>query len=32
MVFPLLYAVAGRNPLKNRFEIEAGLKRGGYIR
>ncbi|WP_105035797.1 Fe-S oxidoreductase [Cryobacterium aureum] len=32
MVFPLLYAVAGRNPLKNRFEIEAGLKNGGYLR
>ena len=32
LVFPLLYAVAGRNPLKNRFEIEAGLKKGGYIR
>ncbi|MFT2817968.1 Fe-S oxidoreductase [Leifsonia sp. A12D58] len=32
MVFPLLYLVAGRNPLKNRFEIEAGLEKGGYIR
>ena len=32
LVFPLLYAVAGRNPLKNRFEIEAGLSQGGYIR
>jgi len=32
MVFPLLYLVAGRNPLRNRFEIEAGLKKGGYVR
>lgn len=32
MVFPLLYLVAGRNPLKNRFEIEAGLEKGGYLR
>jgi hypothetical protein len=32
MVFPLLYLVAGRNPLRNRFEIEAGLDKGGYVR
>jgi hypothetical protein len=32
MLFPLLYALAGRDPLRNRFEIEAGLERGGYIR
>ncbi|MBC7442988.1 MAG: Fe-S oxidoreductase [Ramlibacter sp.] len=32
MVFPLLYLVAGRNPLRNRFEIEAGLEKGGYVR
>jgi hypothetical protein len=32
MVFPLLYLLAGRNPLKNRFEIEAGLEKGGYLR
>jgi hypothetical protein len=32
MWFPLLYGLAGRNPLKNRFEIEAGLEDGGYIR
>lgn len=32
MLFPLLYLVAGRNPLKNRFEIEAGLEKGGYLR
>lgn len=27
---PLLYWLAGRNPHKNRFEIEAGLEDGGY--
>lgn len=32
MAFPLLYLLAGRNPLKNRFEIEAGLEDGGYVR
>ena len=32
MIFPLLYLVAGRNPLQNRFEIEAGLKKGGYVK
>ena len=32
IVFPLLYLVAGRNPLQNRFEIEAGLKKGGYVK
>ncbi|WP_349898950.1 Fe-S oxidoreductase [Parafrigoribacterium soli] len=31
MLLPLLYFVAGRNPLKNRFEIEAGLEKGGYL-
>lgn len=31
MVFPLLYLLAGRNPLKNRWEIEAGLEKGGYL-
>ncbi|WP_111718786.1 Fe-S oxidoreductase [Homoserinimonas sp. OAct 916] len=30
--FPFLYLLAGRNPLKNRFEIEAGLEKGGYLR
>ena len=29
---PVLYAIAGRDPLKNRFEIEAGLEKGGYRR
>ncbi len=32
MLFPLLYALAGRDPLRNRFEIEAGLEKGGYVR
>ena len=32
MLFPLLYARAGRDPLHNRFEIEAGLEKGGYVR
>jgi hypothetical protein len=32
MLFPLFYLVAGTNPLKNRFEIEAGLEKGGYLR
>ncbi|MBM7831167.1 hypothetical protein JOE59_001872 [Agromyces cerinus] len=31
MLFPLLYLFAGRDPLKNRFEIEAGLEAGGYL-
>lgn len=32
LALPLLYAFAGRDPLRNRFEIEAGLRDGGYIR
>ena len=32
LAFPLLYFLAGRDPLRNRFEIEAGLEDGGYIR
>ncbi|MCP2031775.1 hypothetical protein L1277_001873 [Okibacterium sp. HSC-33S16] len=32
MLFPILYFFAGRNPLTNRFEIEAGLEKGGYLR
>jgi hypothetical protein len=32
MLFPLLYLLAGRDPLQNRFEIEAGLEKGGYLR
>jgi len=27
-----LYVAAGSNPLTNRFEVEAGLKKGGYTR
>lgn len=30
--FILLYLLAGQNALTNRFEIEAGLERGGYLR
>lgn len=30
MLFPVLYFFAGRDPLRNRFEIEAGLEKGGY--
>ncbi len=32
MAMPILYWFAGRDPLKNRFEIEAGLEKGGYVR
>ncbi|WP_127792978.1 Fe-S oxidoreductase [Agromyces sp. LHK192] len=31
MLFPLLYLIAGRDPLRNRFEVEAGLEAGGYL-
>ncbi|WOF22153.1 Fe-S oxidoreductase [Microbacterium betulae] len=30
-LMPVLYLLAGRNPLANRFEIEAGLEDGGYV-
>lgn len=30
LALPVLYALAGRDPRKNRFEIEAGLADGGY--
>lgn len=30
-LMPLLYALAGRDPLRNRFEIEAGLIEGNYV-
>lgn len=30
-LMPMLYAIAGRNALRNRFEIEAGLVQGGYV-
>jgi hypothetical protein len=32
MLFPAMYLKAGRDPMKNRFEIEAGLEQGGYLR
>ncbi len=31
MLMPFLYLAAGRNPLRNRFEIEAGLEDGNYV-
>ena len=31
LLMPLLYLLAGRNPLRNRFEIEAGLEDGNYV-
>lgn len=30
-LLPFLYLLAGRNPLRNRFEIEAGLIDGNYV-
>jgi len=30
-LMPLLYLVAGRDPLRNRFEILAGLEDGNYV-
>jgi len=30
-LMPLLYGLAGRDPLRNRFEIEAGLQDGNYV-
>lgn len=32
MLFPVLYWMSGLDPLENRFEIEAGLEAGGYLR
>lgn len=32
LLMPVLYLLAGRDPLRNRFEIEAGLTDGGYAR
>lgn len=32
LVFIALYVAAGSDALTNRFEIEAGLERGGYVR
>ncbi|MFG6445128.1 Fe-S oxidoreductase [Microbacterium sp. P07] len=31
ILMPVLYAIAGRDPLRNRFEIEAGLVDGNYV-
>lgn len=31
LLMPVLYSMAGRNPLRNRFEIEAGLEDGNYL-
>lgn len=31
-LLPVLYFLAGRDPLRNRFEIEAGLEDGNYVR
>jgi hypothetical protein len=31
LLMPVLYLVAGRDPLRNRFEIEAGLEDGNYV-
>lgn len=31
LLFPLLNLISGFNPLKNRFEIEAGLSDGNYL-
>lgn len=30
-LMPLLYLFAGNDPLRNRFEIEAGLQDGNYV-
>lgn len=30
MLFPLMYLAAGRDARRNRFEVEAGLEKGGY--
>lgn len=30
-LMPVLYLFAGRDPLRNRFEIEAGLAEGNYV-
>ena len=32
LAFIPLYLAAGREATRNRFEIEAGLERGGYVR
>jgi hypothetical protein len=32
LAFIALYVAAGSAPLTNRFEVEAGLEKGGYVR
>ncbi len=32
LLLPLLYALSGADPLRNRFEQQAGLRDGGYVR
>ncbi len=32
LAFPLLYVAAGQDARRNRFEVEAGLEKGGYTR
>ncbi|MRH28825.1 Fe-S oxidoreductase [Microbacterium sp. SYP-A9085] len=31
LLMPVLYLLAGRDPLRNRFEIQAGLQDGNYV-
>lgn len=31
LLLPVLYLLSGRDPLRNRFEIEAGLEDGNYV-
>ncbi|MFD1722617.1 Fe-S oxidoreductase [Amnibacterium endophyticum] len=30
LTMPIRYALAGRDPARNRYEVEAGLEDGGY--
>ena len=32
LAMPILYWLAGSDPFTNRFEVEAGLRDGGYLR
>jgi hypothetical protein len=31
VLMPILYLLAGRDPLRHRFEIEAGIEEGNYV-
>ena len=31
LLMPVLYQLSGRDPLRNRFEIDAGLEDGNYV-